>query len=94
MLNMNNNTDPLVNDSAYMFDAMWTAALALNRTATRLKERNLSLMNFSYDDEYNISSVIYEESLNVEFFGLTVSHHNYVATCSIGEILLIFSAWT
>ena len=79
MLNMNNNTDPLVNDSAYMFDAMWTAALALNRTATRLKERNLSLMDFSYDDEYNISSIIYEESLNVEFFGLTVSHdHNYM----------------
>ena len=79
MLNMNNNTDPLVNDSAYMFDAMWTAALALNRTATRLKERNLSLMDFSYDDEYNISSIIYEESLSVEFFGLTVSHdHNYM----------------
>ena len=79
MLNMNNNTDPLVNDSAYMFDAMWTAALALNRTATRLKERNLSLMDFSYDDEYNISSIIYEESLKVEFFGLTVSHdHNYM----------------
>ena len=56
-----------------MFDTMWTAALALNRTATRLKKDNLTLMNFSYDDEHNISSIIYEEALQVEFFGLTVS---------------------
>ena len=66
-------TTPLIHNSAYMFDAMWTAAIALNRTATRLKERNLSLMNFSYDDEYNISDIIYEEALKVKFFGLTVS---------------------
>ena len=71
-----NNTEPYVNDSAYMFDTMWAAAKALNSTATRLKERNLTLMNFSYDDEYNISDIIYEEALKVEFFGLTVSYYN------------------
>ena len=69
-----------VNDSAYVFDAMWTAALALNRTETKLKECNLSLKNFSYDDEHNISTMIYEEALQVEFFGLTVSLHKYVCT--------------
>ena len=53
---------------------MWTAALALNRTATRLKERNLTLKDFSYDDQYNISGIIYEEALDVTLFGLTVSH--------------------
>ena len=70
---ISSNADPQVNDSAYMFDAMWTAALALNRTETRLNERNLTLMNFSYDDKYNISDIIYEEALKVNFFGLTVS---------------------
>ena len=71
--NVNNNTDQLVNDSAYMFDALWTAALALNRTETRLNERNLTLLDFTYDDEHNISEIIYEEALKVNFFGLTVS---------------------
>ena len=69
-----NNTAPLVNDSAHMFDALWTAAIALNRTETRLNKQNLTLMDFSYDDEYDISNMIYEEALNVNFFGLTVSH--------------------
>ena len=73
-----NMTEPYINDSAYVFDAMWTAALALNRTETKLKERNLSLKNFSYDDEHNISEMIYEEALQVEFFGLTVSLLKYV----------------
>ena len=68
-----NNTEPYVNDSAYMFDTMWAAAKALNSTAMRLKERNLTLMDFSYDDKYNISDIIYEEALKVKFFGLTVS---------------------
>ena len=33
-----------------------------------------TLMAFSYYDEHNISSIIYEEALQVEFFGLTVSY--------------------
>jgi len=56
-----------------MFDAIWTAALALNRTEFRLNKKNLTLKNFTYEDEYNISGIIYEEALKVEFFGLTVS---------------------
>ena len=67
-----------------MFDAMWTAALALNRTATRLKKDSLTLGDFSYDDKHNISGMIYEEALKVKFFGLTVSHnyiqHSYICT--------------
>ena len=72
------NSEIVRNDSAYIFDAIWTAALALNRTATQLKERNLKLTDFSYDDKYNISGMIYEEARNVTFFGLTVS-------CTISE---------
>ena len=82
--NVKNDTDPALYESAYIFDAFWTAALALNRTHTRLIERNLTFLNFTYDDKYNISDIIYEEALNVNFFGLTVSHrliiHVYVAT--------------
>ena len=68
-----NKTQPYVNDSAYVFDAMWTAALALNRTESQLKERNLTLTDFTYDDKHNISDIIYEEARKLEFFGLTVS---------------------
>ena len=70
---VDNTTAPAEDESAFMFDAMWTAALALNRTATRLKKDNLTLMDFNYNDEHGISSIIYEEALQVEFFGLTVS---------------------
>lgn len=58
-----------------MFDAIWTAALALNKTGSLLKEKNLSLKNFTFDDEYNISDIIYDEVLKVKFFGLTVSSY-------------------
>ena len=72
---VDNNTSPAEDESAFMFDAVWTAALALNRTETRLRNSNLtlSLTNFTYDDVHNISGMIYEEALNVNFFGLTVS---------------------
>ena len=56
-----------------MFDAIWTAAMALNKTESRLNKKNLTLKNFTYEDEYNISGIIYEETLKVDFFGLTVS---------------------
>ena len=67
------NDEVVRNDSAYMFDAIWTAALALKRTAMRLKERKLTLMDFDYNDKHNISDIIYEEALKTNFFGLTVS---------------------
>lgn len=68
-----NKTSAHTGDSAYMFDAIWTAALALNRTKSRLEKLNLSLADFDYDDEHGISNMIYEEAVNVKFFGLTVS---------------------
>lgn len=61
-----------------MFDAIWTAALALNKTESRLNEKNLTLKNFTYEDVHNISGIIYEEVLKVEFFGLTVSCYDIV----------------
>ena len=76
---VDNDTDPALNESAFIFDSLWTAALALNRTETRLREKNLTLTDFTYDDVHNISGMIYEEALNVKFFGLTVSYsHNCI----------------
>ena len=58
-------------DGAYMFDTVWTAALALNKTAQKLPSGQ-SLLDFNYENA-EISKIIYDEALNVSFFGLTVS---------------------
>ena len=62
------NASTQLEDSAYMFDAVWAAALALNNT-------NASLVNFTYNGEAsaNISQQIYNEAKKLKFFGLTVS---------------------
>ena len=73
LLKEHSNARPFIEDGAYMFDAIWTAALALNKTQSRLKEKNLSLKNFTYRDEHDISGYIYQEALKLEFFGLSVS---------------------
>jgi len=73
-----NDSSSHTEDSAYVFDAVWTAAIALNKTKSRLAAMNLTLNDFDYDnDKYNISDMIYEEALKVKFFGLTVSSINY-----------------
>ena len=70
---ISNRTSPNTEDSVYMFDAIWTAVLALNKTKSHLDKRNLTFMDFTYEDEHDISSIIYEEALRLNFFGLTVS---------------------
>ena len=69
----NTNVDPALEAGANMFDAIWTAALALNETQLQLSKQNLSLKDFNYEDRYNISGTIYKEALKTKFFGLTVS---------------------
>ena len=58
-----------------MFDAVWTAALAINSTASKLPS-GVTFKNFTYDDKLStdISKLLYEEAKKVNFFGLTVSH--------------------
>ena len=68
-----------------MFDAVWTAALAINSTASKLPNGETLLRNFTYNGEKskNISRLLYEEALKVKFFGLSVSEITYVNTsCS------------
>ena len=60
-----------MDNAAYMFDTVWTAAIALNNTAAKLPSGQ-SLLDFNYSN-VELSNMIYEEALKVEFFGLTVS---------------------
>ena len=49
----------------------------------------MTLLDFDYDDKYNISEIIYKEALKTKFFGLTVSvnaiasyvHHSIHPCC-------------
>ena len=58
-----------------MFDTVWAAVLALNRTAAK----GHSLQHFNYSNE-NLSKIIYNEVLNLNFFGLSVSHISVICT--------------
>ena len=60
-----------IDDGAYMFDTVWAAALALHNTVKKLPSGQ-SLLDFDYSNA-NLSEMIYEEALGVNFFGLTVS---------------------
>jgi len=64
------NVSAQLEDSAYIFDAVWAAALALNKT-------NSNLSSFMYNGQTaaNISWSIYEKMVDLDFFGLTVSAH-------------------
>jgi len=63
---MNNlSVSSQLEDSAYMFDAVWAAALALNNT-------DVDLTNFTHNGP-GTSQSIYNETLKLNFFGLTVS---------------------
>ena len=55
-------------DAAFMFDTVWTAALALNSTAGN----EYSLKDFNYSNG-TLADKIYNEARDVTFFGLTVS---------------------
>ncbi|XP_065899536.1 gamma-aminobutyric acid type B receptor subunit 2-like [Dysidea avara] len=60
------NVSAQLEDSAYMFDAVWAAALVLNNT-------NDSLVNFMYNSQEaaNISQSIHKNMIDLNFFGLT-----------------------
>jgi len=64
-------TTDVFEDSVYMFDAVWAAALALHN-ASKVLEDNSTLMNFDYNSQ-NTSRAIYEAAFDTSFFGLSVS---------------------
>ena len=55
-----------------MFDTVWAAVLALNSTVAK----GYSLTEFDYTNDIgnvSLSTIIFNEAKNVNFFGLTVS---------------------
>lgn len=61
-------TSDLFEDSVYVFDAVWAAALALHNASEVMT--NQTLMDFDYNNEF-ISRTIYNETLDASFFGLS-----------------------
>ena len=61
----------------YVYDAMWTVALALNSSISILEERGLGrLENFTYDS-VEMANVFTEAVANVSFEGISVSDYCY-----------------
>ena len=73
-------TSDLFDDSVYVFDAVWTAALALHNTSKAMS--NQTLMNFDYNNGF-IANVIYDQTLKTDFFGLSVS---LICLCNISTV--------
>ena len=66
------DTDILLNDG-YVYDAVWTIALALNSSISILEERGLGrLEDFTYDS-VEMADVFTEAIANVSFEGISVS---------------------
>jgi hypothetical protein len=55
----------------YAFDAMWAAALGINRSLETMPS-NMSLDNFTYDSA-DIAKHLYKSLLEVKFLGASVS---------------------
>lgn len=72
-------TSDLFNDSVYVFDAVWTAALALHNAS--LAMTNQTLKDFDYNNGF-ISETIYNETLKTDFFGLSVSQ---ICLCDVSN---------
>ena len=60
---------------ANAFDAVWTAALALNNSVSKLPPGK-GLEDFSYHDS-EMAHIFYEEIKKLSFYGASVSVHFY-----------------
>lgn len=62
----------LPEEAAAAYDAVWTAALALNATEEELAATASSLANFTYNDA-NVTRLLHHNCLQVSFNGASVS---------------------
>jgi hypothetical protein len=58
------------------YDAVWSVALAFNKTMERLKVKSRSLKDFTYTDK-DIADEIYAAMNSTQFLGVSVSALNY-----------------
>ena len=69
-------TTDTVLGAGYVYDAVWTIALALNSSISILEERGLGrLEDFTYDS-VEMADVFTEAVANVSFEGISVSDFN------------------
>ena len=74
-------------DDGYVYDAMWTIALALNSSIPILEDRGLGrLEDFTYDS-VEMANVFTEAVANVSFEGISVS----VFVCVVLRIRTIYT---
>ena len=72
----------------YIYDAVWTIALALNSSISILEDRGLGrLENFTYDS-VEMANVFTEAVANVSFQGISVSYNILIATWYFKAMLL------
>ena len=65
----------------YVYDAVWTIALALNSSISILEERGLGrLEDFTYESE-EMADVFTEAIANVSFEGISVSTATNIECC-------------
>ena len=59
------------------YDAVWSVALAFNKTMERLKSKRRSLKDFTYTDK-EIADEIYAAMNSTQFLGVSVSFRLFV----------------
>lgn len=59
------------------YDAVWSVALAFNKTMERLKAKSRSLKDFTYTDK-DIADEIYAAMNSTQFLGVSVSKHEII----------------
>lgn len=64
------------------YDAVWSVALAFNKTMERLKVKSRSLKDFTYTDK-DIADEIYAAMNSTQFLGVSVSEKIAYVLCSI-----------
>ena len=72
------NTDKIL-DIGYVYDAVWTIALALNSSISILEEKGLGrLEDFTYDS-VEMANIFSEAIANLSFEGISVSMNMYIS---------------
>lgn len=71
---INNNRYPEgYQEAPLAYDAVWSVALAFNKTMERLKAKGRSLKDFTYTDK-DIADEIYAAMNSTQFLGVSVSY--------------------
>ncbi|RDD36470.1 Gamma-aminobutyric acid type B receptor subunit 2 [Trichoplax sp. H2] len=71
-----------------IYDSIWSIALALNQTESRLIQKNISITDFNYQNNY-IRSNIFEELSNLSFQGVTGYISFLQGSSRLGDVIVL-----